>query len=774
LGLGANLNFAFITVILVMVLTHAGAQIVGERNAAQTRAQQLVKPVMAELREETKAIQEHNEQLADKLSSDSAFSQAFASRSRDALATAIKNFSDRTGTPGYVAVYDKDGRVFYSGDAPQKYGYLPPHDLADEIQNLVREGRVWLGPGVPTCTGTLAIIGMVPVKTNGTWSGMVAVCEPVNTEFLTGIKKKVELMQGTQNIELLLFSMEDSRVTALTPGLLSNDGGLVNSLNHEGPKALLKPGSHTVDTEIERGGRLWHTFMFANGQNHVIAYILASAPMPDIRHAIAMIAGQAAISGFVAFILSLIFTAAIAGKLNKSVKFLIARAHDLQQHKSLPPLDGLSQDFQELALAMEQAVSSPRISVKSLQTQMGKHQEELAEKQKLVEEANQKVDAINRQLSIQSKQLSEVSKQINYANAQSILLQQKLSSVLQISTEGFLILDAYGNILAANPIFLQWAGASEGEIAGRYVFDLLRKPGEPRDNGDFSAFAVHGGRPGQLIEQFFPEGIVYNRNYQDKAIEVIAHLQPVMTDEHNIHGYIMVLRDKSLHSEAARLRNEMVAVLQEAIRAPLAVAEQKWSRVLTNTVQGRDPVMGNSLVDLHQTYQQLLGVVDSLLMMHTGIVPTAPVVREQISVTRLIGECLEQVAQQARAHQIILDYKTVTGLPATAIDPHIVRDVMIQLLEKMISVTAPGGRVRVESAAKGNEIRIAIFSSGPALPQSEIEDMFAGFIQGKHSEDTYSQRLSMYLVRNNVERLGGKIWAESDRGTYIYFILPVQ
>jgi signal transduction histidine kinase len=38
---------------------------------------------------------------------------------------------------------------------------------------------------------------------------------------------------------------------------------------------------------------------------------------------------------------------------------------------------------------------------------------------------------------------------------------------------------------------------------------------------------------------------------------------------------------------------------------------------------------------------------------------------------------------------------------------------------------------------------------------------------------SYSTRLSMYLARNSVERLGGSIWAESDRGTAIYFTVNI-
>ena len=135
---------------------------------------------------------------------------------------------------------------------------------------------------------------------------------------------------------------------------------------------------------------------------------------------------------------------------------------------------------------------------------------------------------------------------------------------------------------------------------------------------------------------------------------------------------------------------------------------------------------------------------------------------------------MERCVQRAREQQIMLDFKTVSGLPTTGVDEHLVRDSITQLIEKMISITAGGGRVRVETSAKSTEIRISFFSSGPALSRNDLEDMFAGFIQGKHDEDTYSARLSMYLVRNNLERIGGRIWAESDRGTYIYVILPIQ
>jgi signal transduction histidine kinase len=775
LGLGAKLNFAFLTVILVMVGAHAAAQYIGEHNSAIQAAHKVVDPAFRQLANETELIQKRNAVLAGRVANDPAFVAAFQSKDRAAIASAVRACINQFGIEGDVVVIDSAAKVLFSTDAPAK----PPYPVEDEdVKRLLHLNQAWFGPASLTATGNFSIVGMVPIAKGGSTSGLLAVCQPVNGEFLSGLQKKVEITNGVKDLDFLLFSVKDGKVLAWTPDLNGKDGGFITNLNRT-PRQAQKFG---IDTE--NNGRLWKMYKFVASDMRPIALIFATTPFPDGKSQLAAIIGQAAISGFLAMVLAVMFSVSISNKVSKSLQFLVIRAKALAaQKKDLPALDGLSGEFIELAEVIDTAVTSPRSSVKSLQTQMSRHQEDLAEKQRAVEAASSQVEAVNRQLMIQSKQLSEVSKQINHANAQSVFLQQKLASVLAISTEGFLILDAFGNMLSCNPMFCNWAGASEQELAGKFVFDLVRKPDEPPagngnplgGNGQYPAFSHHSGQPGDLLGQFFPEGHVHNHQ-TGKVANVLLHLQPITMDDQSIQGYVMVLRDKSLHSEANRLRNEIVAMLQESIRAPLLVADQKWSSVLTTTTStqmGASP-LGPALIDLHSNYQAVMGVIDSLLMMHTGIMPVQPVNREQTSITRLIGDCLEQVAHQARAHQIMLDYKTVTGLPSTAIDKEILRDISIQLLEKMISLTAPGGRVRVESTAKNNEIRLSIFSSGPALPPGEIEDMFAGFIQGKHSEDTYSSRLSLYLVRNNLERLGGKIWAESDRGIYFYFTLPIQ
>ena len=761
--LGARINFAFIAIILVMTLCQAVLTFAFDFKSSRDKAKAIVVPALKSASAEVMAVYNQNCALAQQIAADADFKKAFAEKNRAGIAQSIKTVFDRAGFAGYGTVIQDNGKVFYSSDSPAKFGYQTDK-TNDAFGSRVIQGSSGRFPPYALCalsiTPTVCLSSAVPLK-----QGILAVSTPFDTALLHGMERKIKITnESLKDFSMAFHVMMGKGVTACSPDLASSRPGYLSNLNR------------VQEGAAESDGRLWeHLPIWGPDGQLAMGQIIVCAPLqnPYGNPAIAL---SLVLSAAAAFGLSCLFTAGLASRFNQSIRFLKQRAKDLADNRhDLPSLGVLSGEWLELAEMMDTAMASPRTLVQNLKQNISRQDEDLQEKQRQVDSINYQLEQVNKQLTAHNRQTVEVNAQVQIANKQAIQIQQKLEAVLQCTSEGFLLLDPYGSILAANPKFLTWIGVQERDIAGRLCFDLVRKPGEGRAP-DSVTFANPGSGPEDLINQFYPEGIIYNRA-QDKQVEVLMHLQPVVNEKGNIEGYLMVLRDKSLHAEVARLRKEIVTMLSDDIHNPLVSTQPRWKAV-SGQLQSVSPAIAHHLIELQKVYEQMLGVTESYLMMYGGLVPAATesMQREEVSITRLIGECLEKVSQQARTQQIMLDYKTVTGLPSIAINREIASDIILQLLDKMISVTAPGGRVRAETTVKNKEIRLTVSSSGPALAQTDIDEMFSGFIDGQHAEDTYQSRLLMYLARNNAERLGGRIWTESEagRGTAIFLALPVR
>ncbi len=786
MNLSSRLTFALIAVVVIVVTGHVLYSVYFDFRVTRLDAAGAVANVKnPRLTRSLLAAQEQTELLNALLLKDPRFLAAFDSKNKSEAAAAVKANEDKLFFPGSVQLTDDKGIVIFSTETPGISGYSIKKD-SPAIDTALAD-NFYQGATFSEKTGNLSISTVKPFTSNGR-KGVLAVNQPLNTDFLTALASRYGIEDPRLlGVELAVYSSQKNNTTAWSQGInqLSGPKKFLLDLNsHDAGKILNRTtfGIEQLDRLLvpalgfEKDSAWWNYLPLTHNKQ-LIGYILVCKPVPSEQSKIIEVVLLGGLVGIFGGIVGAFLATRVAQSVDAPLRFLVKRTQAIANNKQvIPPLEGLSGDWLELGELIDTAVLSMRSTTQSLKIQLNKQVEAVKERGLIAEQSTMQVDTLNRQITTQAQKVAELSRHVNQAGRQASVLQQQLDAVLQSSTEGFLILDQYGNILHANPVFLNWTGATEGEIAGRLCFDLVLKPGEtPQSHGLGQAFAQHGGDPNALINQFYPEGVVFHRG-GDKTYQVMAHLQPLSGDDGSIIGYIMVLRDKSLRSENQLLRQEIVSMLQDNVRGPLTGAEDSWHAILANARNTMHPSVGQALAELHLHYEQLVGVVDSLLMMYGGFVPPQTTQKEQIAITRLVADCLEEVTPLARDRQLLLDYKTVTGLPPISGNREAITGILRQVLERMIMVTAAGGRVRVESQMRGNEMRIGVSSSGPALPESEIAEMFIGFVEGRHSQDTYGSRLSMYLARNNVERLGGKIWAESEagRGTTTYFTLPTN
>jgi two-component system phosphate regulon sensor histidine kinase PhoR len=144
------------------------------------------------------------------------------------------------------------------------------------------------------------------------------------------------------------------------------------------------------------------------------------------------------------------------------------------------------------------------------------------------------------------------------------------------------------------------------------------------------------------------------------------------------------------------------------------------------------------------------------------------------------AEVAALVVAAARAHLpkgIDLSLEAAADLPPVAADSDKVRQVLVNLVENAIKYSPEGGEVEVTIETVRDRVRFAVQDRGLGIPAGEQERIFEKFyrLDPNLTRGVGGTGLGLYISREIVRRMDGRIWVESvpGEGSTFTFELPV-
>jgi signal transduction histidine kinase len=132
-----------------------------------------------------------------------------------------------------------------------------------------------------------------------------------------------------------------------------------------------------------------------------------------------------------------------------------------------------------------------------------------------------------------------------------------------------------------------------------------------------------------------------------------------------------------------------------------------------------------------------------------------------------------------RAHlatDVDLVVDAAEGLPHVAADPDKLRQVLTNLLDNAVKYSPDGGAVQIALTQSGSRIRFRIEDHGLGIPPSEQARIFEKFfrLDPNLTRGVGGTGLGLYICRELVHRMHGRIWVSSDgrRGSTFTVELP--
>ena len=257
-----------------------------------------------------------------------------------------------------------------------------------------------------------------------------------------------------------------------------------------------------------------------------------------------------------------------------------------------------------------------------------------------------------------------------------------------------------------------------------------------------------------------------------------AEIFPILDDHHRILYFVDIETDTTRDQEVDQMKSEFVSFASHQLRTPLTA--MKWfAEMLLNGDAGKITTEQREFVqNMYSSTSRMIDLVKDLLdisRIESGRIIIEP---KPTDLIKLVQEILveEKVKLKNKQQQIIPVFNK--KLPKVNLDPLLVRNVYLNLINNAIKYTPNKGKININISRKKNDILTQISDNGLGIPREQQSQVFQKFFRAANAVkiETEGSGLGLYLVKAIIESSGGKIWFDSieGQGTTFWFSLPIK
>jgi two-component system sensor histidine kinase BarA len=240
-------------------------------------------------------------------------------------------------------------------------------------------------------------------------------------------------------------------------------------------------------------------------------------------------------------------------------------------------------------------------------------------------------------------------------------------------------------------------------------------------------------------------------------------------------GAVFAFRDLTAEQAVERLKSDFVATVSHELRTPLAAIYGAALTLRRDDVLLSEPQRSGLLEVIAGEADRLARIVNDILWasrLESGALQPTIQACDGVELARGIVEAAESYVPP----NIHLRFEAADAAPRLAADPDKVRQVLSNLVENAIKYSPDGGGVVLAVAPAGDRLRFAVSDEGLGVPPEEQKRIFEKFyrLDPQLTRGVGGTGLGLYICRELITRMGGRIWVESDgrRGSHFVVELP--
>jgi two-component system phosphate regulon sensor histidine kinase PhoR len=318
----------------------------------------------------------------------------------------------------------------------------------------------------------------------------------------------------------------------------------------------------------------------------------------------------------------------------------------------------------------------------------------------------------------------------------------RAARALETIADGVVLVDSEERVLLWNDAAEQITGIPAAEVIGRVASGVL--PGYE----DNVAAVAAGGRP-----QTVPVEI--------DGRELWLSFSAVRFEG----GTVYAFRDLTEERRLEQMRSDFVATVSHELRTPLAAIYGAAITLRRPDLDLGDDMRAKLLEVVADEADRLAQIVNDVLLASHLDSGQLQLHIDTVDAAKLT----ETVVEAAKTHLpagITLELKAPKKLPAVVADEQQLRQVLVNLVENAVKYSPEGGPVKVELSYGERSVQWTVSDEGLGIPAAERRRVFEKFyrLDPNMTRGIGGTGLGLYICRELVHRLDGRIWVDANNG----------
>lgn len=354
--------------------------------------------------------------------------------------------------------------------------------------------------------------------------------------------------------------------------------------------------------------------------------------------------------------------------------------------------------------------------------------------------------------------------------------------VLNSIDEGVMIVHSSGIVVLINPAAMRLLGTSDPNTVENLQLASILK--------------LENGEGLKIDDNINPvlRAVMNGENYNTRDLVLVSIQEQrkpvaisVVCTTTGQNERIITLRDIARELEEEGEQAEFISTASHEMRTPVASIEGYLGLALNPKTATIDDRARKYLEEAHASskhlgrlFKDLLDVTkldDKKIRVQLSPVEMSSTVRSiangQVPMMNEKGIHYTFGASSARSDNTA---RTINQEVYASVDIDFLREVVNNLVENAIKYTASGGGIWVNVRGDGDRVLINVTDTGIGISPDDLKHIFQKFYRADNSQTRAvgGTGLGLYLVKQRVEAMGGKVWAESSfgEGSTFYLSFP--